>query len=406
MFSLYRLQFTCLFLDLGAKSVSMHPLVYHAARQRFLASSIHTMEAEHVNESERYYQNQPWYRRFNGFSAQACLQKHRISAGHGEPMADLSLPRMILNRYNHGIDISSVFNEKQPTKEGFWVPNDMDKMQYLQGHIMRTVSTLCDQISVTKADLSGRSVKKSLLMHLQYILNNQPIELVGLSKQIEGYQTVASCHASLYKDLEKSKNILEDVLNMQKSSTVTDSLDVAKTMSKIAEIYHALEENEKAKSLLEEAAELYEVDRRKCGEYKRSLEFGKLLGLLGVVYGSINLKRESKETIERSLMLLQAAPPDFADEAKSKQYGAEFASSLTDLGHAYVSLGMPLYGKKILDLALSALKNLHGDNHAEVVRAMTVLGIAHLMQGHNEESNRIRKEAGKLQAAVNKVPCY
>jgi len=364
---------------------------------------------------------QSWYRKFSGFSDQACLHKFRTSDtsnnNNNTPITDPSTktavvevenPQDYVFRYNLGINISSVFNKSfiPINKEEFWLPKDIDQFHYLQNHLSRVISSICSEIKVSKENVAGRSIKENSLQHLEYILNNQPAELIPSSKRIEALITVSKCYAKLYSKTNESKEILENVLQLQRSNAATNQLDIAKTMSSLAEIYNHLDDFETAKQLLEEAGELYEKDRRKNGEYKRSLEFGKLLGLLGVVYGSLSMKIESKETIERSLMLLQAAPPDLNDEAMSKQYGGEFASALTDLGHSYVSLGLPLYGKKILDLALSAHRNIHGENHSEVVRTLTVLGIAHLMQGHNEESKRLRTEAGKLQATISAIPNY
>lgn len=392
---------------LDLKAVGMHPLVYNVARQHFLSSSVYQKEFQHLVESRRRYDNQPWYKHLTAFSDQVCLQKYRISASQ-HVIEDHVPPERYLFRYNLGIDVSSVFYKPMfpNAEEKFRTPNNADKLRYLQAHFSRIISTLCEEICVTKEDVSGRAVKRNLLTHLQYILDNHPHEVIGLSNYIDGLQAVAKCYIDLYKNYNKSREILEHVLNLQKSSQNAHPLDIAKTLGKLAEIHNSFSEYEKSKSLLVEAVEIYEADRRKCGEYKRCLEFGKLLGVLGVVYSSLNLKVESKEAIERSLMLKQAIPPDLTDEGKSKEFGSDFASSLTDLGHSYVSLGMPLYGKKILDLALSAHKNLHGEKHPEVVRTLTVLAVAHLMQGHNAESKRLRTEAGKLQSALNTLPCY
>lgn len=386
----------------------MHPLVYNVARQHFASSSIYRREVEHLLESQTKYNNFPWYKRFNAFDEQTVLQKHRLASGHVINQANNVPAETYLFRYNLGIDVSPVFftSPYSNRKEEFWLPKSEDKLKYLQDHISRVVTALCEEIDLSKENVEGRSVKRYLLTHLEYIVNNQPKELIHTPQYTQGLQTMAKCYFDLYKDYTRSQHVLEHVLQLQKISSTVNQLDMAKTMGKLADIHNSFGEYEKSKSLLLDAVEIYEADRRKCGEYKRCLEFGKLLGLLGIVYAALNLKSESKETIERSLMLKQAVPPDLADEAKSKDFGSDFASSLTDLGHSYVSMGMPLYGKKILDLALSAHRNLHGENHPEVVRTLTVLAVAHLMQGNNAESKRLRNEAGKLQSLLNGLPVY
>lgn len=248
-------------------------------------------------------------------------------------------------------------------------------------------------------------MKNVLLQHLEYVLKSHSMDLFSNDVHIESLQSIATTLSSLYNDHEQSRSILENTLTMQKSYN-SSPFAIAKTLAKLASISQSLDDNDTARSLLEEAAELHEADRRECGDYKETLEFGQLLGQLGTVYAALNMKKEAKESIERSLMLKQQQPPDLTDEPKSKQYGADFSSSLTDLGHAYVLMGMPLYGKKILTLALTAQKNLLGDNHPEVVRTTTVLAVAHLMQGNNEESKKLRHEAGKLQSQINAQPLY
>lgn len=49
-------------------------------------------------------------------------------------------------------------------------------------------------------------------------------------------------------------------------------------------------------------------------------------------------------------------------------------------------------------------KNIHGDEHPEVVRTLTVLGIAYTMQGNWTEARKMRKEAGKTQAKLDAKP--
>lgn len=394
----------------------MHPLVYNVARQFLLSATVPFMENEHVTEEESRHVTSSWYKRLTNFNEQLCLHTLRSSVGHPLPpqtppapelQAVVVQPTPVINRYNLGINIASVFKLEPFTdkKEDFWVLKDFDKYRYLQSHVSRVAKAINDDISVVKGDVAGRTAKTLLLSHLQYMLNNHPIDLFGLPGRIESFQTVALCYLNLFSNFDRAQTLLEETLALQRESNA-NPLAIAKTLSRIASVHQGREEYDAAKKLLEEASEYHEADRRRVGEYKESLEFGKLLGKLGVVYSALSMKVEAKEAIERSLMLKQVTPPDMTDDAKKSEYGVDFSSSLTDLGHSYVSLGMPLYGKKILDLALAAQKNLVGEEHPEVVRTITILAVAHLMQGHNEESKKLRFEAGKLQATINAAPIY
>ena len=361
-------------------------------------------------DKKDFHENKSWYRRFSTFNEQSVLQQYRNSAGDGQVNKNMTQEEAasLMFRFNLGIDVSSVFQQQDNIREEYWTPKSVEKVALLQDNLTRVVDSLCEQLNVTRSDLKGHTVKKLLIVHLEYILKNQPYELLGPKNQCKILFALAKGYTSVYKDTEASSQLIGQVLQMQRSMPDgnVDHLDIARTLGESANYRIDTEDYEGAKTLLIEASDIYEANRRKYGEYKHPVEYGKLLGVLGAVYGSLGMKVESKETIERALMMQQSVPPDMSDEEKSKKFGAEFSSTLIDLAHSYVSLGLPLYGKKIVDLALSAQKNLNGEDHPEVVRALTVLAMAHLMQGHNEESRKHRKEAAKIQATLKKSPLY
>lgn len=393
----------------NVKSFSLHPLVYNAARQHFLSKTALEIESKHVEATRHYHEHKSWYRKMSTFSEQATLQQFRNSIGIPSINKNLTEDdaNKLLFRYNLGIDVSSVFKDGMASKDSeYWKPKNVDLTCHLQDHIGRTIGSLCEQLNNAKGDVAGHTSKKVLLVHLEYLLRNQPFELIGSKNQAKCLLNLAKGYASVYRDAEANKQLLDQVITIQQADPNTEPLEMAESLTEKAQYFISQENYESAKSLLLEVSEIYESQRRKLGEYKQPIKYGQVLGRLGAVYGSLGMKVESKETIERALMMEQSIPPDMSDDEKSKKFGSDFASTLIDLGHAYVSLGLPLYGKKILDLALNAQKNLNGENHPEVVRAMTVLAVAHLMQGHNEESRKLRKEAGKLQAAINKIPMY
>eukprot|EP00794_Sanderia_malayensis_P014142 gene14142-15619_t len=392
-------------------SFSMHPLVYAAVRQNFLSSTIPKMEAKFIDEEEARFEQQPWYKKMSKFDAKACLQKHR-NEQQKMPIG-ASNAAMLLSGFNNAIiDVGCILGNDDDNDDGLSLVDssltEEDKLKYLQAHLDRIIHTLSDDMQVAKQNISGKTASKYLSVHGDYLHYNHPAEITGTRAKITGLlllaKTASRADADVHKAIAHVSAALE--LLQQTDMEVNKELEMASILCQLASLYNSLEDHEKGKENLEKAVEIYEAQRRKDGEYKNPLDFGKALGALGVIYGTLGDRRKSKELIERALMLQQTGAPDLTDEAKSKHFGAEFASSLTDLGHAYVSLGLPLYGKKILDLSLMAHKNIHGEKHPEVVRTLTVLSIAHLMQGHNDESKKLRREAGKLQAQVNALPVY
>ena len=212
----------------------MHPIVYNVARQQFLAA-LSDIEANHLEESRALYENQSWYLKLSGFSDQTCLQQLRNKTGYPDVTKSLSErnAQLMLFRYNMGIDVSSLLSNNifSGKIEKFWNPTSVEQFRYLQDHIGRVISSLSDQMSVSKEDLAGFGVKKYMMSHLQYILDNHPVDVLGESKQIEIMQVLATSYVTVARDVASSKQLLDYILQMQDKSQNTDPLDRAKTLT-------------------------------------------------------------------------------------------------------------------------------------------------------------------------------
>ena len=396
---------------------TMHPLVYAAMRQNFLASTVPRMEAKFIKEDQARFQQQPWYKKLSNYDAKISLQRYR-NEQQKIAVESTYAPHLLAGYNNDIISLSAILQDDmtninatlQETNPGLTeedlLLSDEEKLKYVQSHLDRVVHTLSEDIRIARQSVAGKTASKYLGMHGEYLHRSHPMHVSGVAAKVTGFLMMATNAATVQNDTDAAISHVDSALQLLQKSDPVDEIEIAGVFSRLAGLHNAKEDHEKAKECLQQAIDIYEAQRRKDGEYKRPLEFGKALGALGVLHGTQGDRRKSKELIERALMLQQTGAPDLSDEAKSKHFGAEFASALTDLGHSYVSLGMPLYGKKILSLALMAHKNLHGEKHPEVVRTITVLSIAHLMQGHNEESKKLRKEAGKLQSQINVLPSY
>ena len=389
------------------ESYAMHPLIYAVARQHFLSRSVPQVEASFLHKDEERFNKQPWFKKMSKYDPKTSLFQYRN--GMSKEEVDSAQAVQLAQLYNNAlIDVSCALKEPslQFDDSDYRFLNAETKVKHLQCHLNRIIGSLSEEVRVSKQTISGKTATKYLSIHADYLRENHPPETFGTAAMINGMLTAAKIKSNFENNLDSAIADIEQALQLIRASGPENSLERASILCQLAAMYNSREDHENAKNTLEEAIEIYESQRRKDGEYKRPLELGKALGALGVIKGTLGDRAKSKELIERGLMLQQTGAPDLADEAQSKHFGGEFASSLTDLGHAYVSLGMPLYGKKILDLSLMAHKNIHGEKHPEVIRTLTVLSVAHLMQGHNEESKKLRKEAGKLQAQLNALPMY
>ena len=385
----------------------MHPLIYAVARQHFLSNSVPKLEENFLKEDEMNFNRQAWFKKMSSYEPKTNLIRFRNE--QAKTTVGSVDAAYLVNSYNNAlINVSSVLAEPdvKAVEGDFRFIKDDDKVKYLQSHLDRIIHSLSEEVRLSKQTVSGKTTVKCLDIHRDFLDSAYPVEVSGIKAKINSRLTSAKIASNIDNDNDKAIAEVQVAYQWLKDNDPGNSIEIASVLSQLAALFNSKEDHENGARYLEEAVELYESQRRKDGEYKRPLEFGKALGALGVIKGTLGDRAKSKELIERGLMLQQTGAPDLADEAQSKHFGGEFASALIDLGHAYVSLGMPLYGRKILDLALMAHKNIHGEKHPEVVRTLTILSIAHLMQGHNEESRRLRKEAGKIQSQINALPLY
>lgn len=385
----------------------MHPLIYAVARQHFLSTSVPRTEQKFLRDDEVMFNNQPWFKKMSKYEPKSSLIRFRNEQTKIAVCSESS-SNLVRSFNNALINVSGVLCD--PTlkydESDFRFIGHADNVKHLQNHLDRIVHSLSEEVRLSKQTVLGKTAVKYLDMHRDYLDLAYPVEVTGIKAKINCKITSAKVASDIDNDYDKAITEIQTALELLKNDDPGNDLERASILCQLAALYNSKEKPESGMECLEEAVDIYESRRRKEGEYKRALDFGKALGALGVIKGTLGDRAKSKELIERGLMMQQSGAPDLADEAQSKHFGGEFASSLVDLGHAYVSLGMPLYGKKILELALMAHKNIHGEKHPEVVRTLTVLSIAHLMQGHNEESKRLRKEAGKIQSQINILPLY
>jgi len=389
------------------QAYSMHPLIYAVARQYFLSNSVSELESAFLKGDEIQFNRQAWFKKLSNYEPRSNLIRYRNE--HAKMVVNAKDSSLLVNSYNNGlINVSSVLrNPKLNFEESnFRSIACSDKVKYLQSHLDRIIQSLDTEMRLSKQTVPGKTTMKYVDIHGDYILSSFPVEMMGIKGKITCKRISAKQASDIDGDSDRAISELQDAHQMVKDNDPENYVEIASLLCQLAALSNSKGETENGMKYLENAVELYESQRRRDGEYKQPLEFGKALGALGVIKGTLGDRVKSKELIERGLMLQQTGAPDLADESQSKHFGGEFASSLVDLGHAYVSLGMPLYGRKILELALMAHRNIHGEKHPEVVRAINLLSVAHLMQGHNEESRRLRREAGKIQSQIDELPLY
>lgn len=384
------------------------PLVHSVFQQLFLSRTMHQLEAEYLAQAEDKHNASSWFRRLWSFDAQRTLQEYRNSLGEVAKEEASSYqdnaPNNELLPPLSGPNVSDLLQEIDlEIKEEFRKIKTRDAIRHCQQHTARILKTINGVASVCGQDNQTRTLARLLKPHLDHILASGTSKSLGPKSRAHAISAVASIDASL-GNLDSSRGLLEDVLAIETQLYGESSLEVASTLTRLADVYSSLDNLQRCRELLERAIQIYESQRRKFGEYKQPLDYARTLSALGATYGSLGFKERSRDYIERAFSFLQTAVPTSPDEVEARRFTSDVASTLTDLGHAYLSLGETTPARRFLDMALNGHKNIHGDDHPEVVRTLTVLGIAYTMQGNWPEGRRMRKEAGKIQAKLDAKP--
>ena len=384
------------------------PLVHSVFQQLFLSRTMYLLEAKYLKQAEDKHNASSWFRRLWSFDAQRTLQEYRNSLGEVSRNLPVTQPdhapdQVALPPFS-GPDVSQLLADNEvEEKEEFRKIKPQDAVRHCQQHTARILKTVNGVASVCGQDNQTRTLARLLRPHLDHILAAGTSKSLGPRSRAHTISAVASIDAS-FGNLESSRGLLEEVLRIETELYGESSLEVASTMTRLADIYSSLDDLARCRELLESALHIYEAQRKKFGEYKQPLDYARTLSALGATYGTLGFKERSRDYIERAFSFMQSAAPTNPDEVETRRFTSDVASTLTDLGHAYLSLGETMPARRFLDMALNGHKTIHGDEHPEVVRTLTVLGIAYTMQGNWPEARKMRKEAGKLQAKLDAKP--
>lgn len=389
------------------------PIVHEVMSQLFLSTTAPLLEKNFLTQAEERHMNSSWFRRLWQFDPQRALQEYRNSLGEstsGEKQKFLDKKEtdtMVedkpeIEKRSNVPDLSFLLKDEESTPDlsSYRSIQPQVAVKHYQNHISLVLNTIKGVSSVCSQDVQTRTLARLLKPHLDHILTSNTSKSLEPKSRAHALSAVAAINSAL-GNLEASIPSLERAIEIEEEKFGDSSLEVAVTLTRLAEVYSSLENPTKARELLERALGIYDLQRKKSGEYKKPLEFARTMEALGAVYGSLGFKQRSKEFIERSLSYMQASAPISEDEIERRQFACEVASTLTDLGHAYLSVGDAFSGRKMLELAVTGLKNMYGEEHPEVVRALTVLGTAYTMQGNWQEGKKMRREAGKLQAKID-----
>ena len=382
--------------------VTVHPIVHSVLGQVFMNVTIPLLERQHLLLAERKHQQKSYFGRLRSFDPQSSITEYRkglgdnVSSKVGEDVGD--------EKFGSG-KLQSCIDSILRAKDTDDNPNESQYLlAHLQEHLSRVVNSLNNHYRIAGGDSSVLVARSMLLPHLEAILQQR--SLTAASKA-QVYSTMANIHSEVFADHATGMRLLNNAYTVTKERYGDDSLEIAAILTAQAELCSTTEQLDQSKQLLERAVQIYQKNIKSSQTNKQPFQYGKALVALGVTCSSLGETSRSKDLLEKGLMELQNAAPHDPHAKENKWFAAEISSAVTNLGHAYLSLGKVNQGRKLLELALIGHQNVHGEAHNEVMRTLTTLSIAHAMQGNSQESKRLRNEAGKIKKKLDtKAPLF
>ena len=363
--------------------------------------TIPLLERNYLLIAERKHQQKSYFGRLQRFDPQMAIAEYHRSLGDNLPSQALENGFPLVKGSTH---ISSILGHSSTKDEDDTVKLNLRKktmVGHRQEHFNRVVSSFYSYHRMQSSDSSGMVATVLLLPHLEAFLGETWLTAANKG-QI--YRTMARIHCDVFHDYATCDDLLNKAYTVYKERCGETSLEIAGVLTQQAHLYSISEDFQQSKALLERALSIYQMDRKTSQMYKQPFEYGKALVALGVTCGSIGETVRSKDLLEKGLMELQNAAPGDPHAIENKWFAAEISSAVTNLGHSYLLLGKINQGRKLLELALIGHQNVHGDLHAEVIRTLTTLSIAHAMQGNSQESKRLRNEAAKIKKKQDMKP--
>ncbi len=375
----------------GFEHMQVHHVSHLSLSLLFTKHTVPKLNSDRLAEEEASFNRSSWFRSYRTFDRQQALENiHRSLPGISEPGV---MTRDVFEKCSIApVMIGTMSSSKDGSV-------DYLEYQHIVSHYHRIVETLSEEVKAADHDASDTLTRRYLHPHIQHIANYPYLSetdqmLCEYSKtSIEASLSVSTHQESIAK--------FEQVLKKQQSLFGSKNQVVARTLVDMGNLCYSVNDLPGAKNYLEGSLKIYESTSSKEATKTFPLEIGAAYSSLALVCSALNEKQRSRELLEQALAAYQTMSPE---GVISKRQRKLVSSSLTDVAHAYLSLGDIMIAKKYIDLSIMAHKNLYLEGHPESIRTLNVASIVYSMLGDKPESSRLRGEAGKQQAQLNKHP--
>ena len=351
----------------------------------FTIETVRYLEEKELARGEEHWNRTAWFRKWRSFDSRHCLLTFLSSLPGVKEGGALTEPEYLLRQ------------ETTPLLP----PYPLYLHHTSRYHIM--ADTLRNILRYLRNDTEDMLLKKYLSPHVDSFLQTTPTSVLDndiLSMETSLLNIRTSLSNTGFDNLFKEYNALLQAHITQYSTP--NHTRVASVFTSIADIYYTHNQHlDKATQLLLQAIEVYNSVPVKSKMWEVTIDHASSLSLLGLVCASLGDKKGCVKYLEQSLMLYQQIPSD-GDVTKNQR--KVVATTITDLGHAYIMLGDVNAAKKYLDLAVIAQRGIHGDYHPEVVRTLNIQRVMYTLMGDNLESRTIGREAGEIQKELTMIP--
>ena len=358
----------------GFELVQVQPMALAELSHQFMEKTIPLLNQAHLREAEEVFDNTAWFRQYRRFDMQKALAQYWSS-----------LP---------GVDGAGVL-----TKQDFQTSPVGQRMQYSDylhtlSHNHRIISSIVSELKLLDDGFASTQYSRYIEPHLAHLSHSDAVSQGDRCMCSYGLASVCSVMTPA-----SAVTVYQTVLEEQRAVLGPHHPAVARTLTDMAGLLFAREDVPGARDLLESTLRIYEAIPAKTRRAEVSVDCGLAKASLAVVVSCQGEKRRSQELLEQALTLYQTVPESGEVSIYQRRL---VATTLIDLGHAYLTLGNLVMAQKYVDLAVLALPAIYPDGSEESVRALSVAGTVYALLGDRRESQRVGQEAGKHRAKLDK----
>ena len=355
----------------GFELVQVHPAAVKLLSRHLVERSAALLDRAHLKEAEEVFDSTAWFRQYRVFDKSKSLAQYWSS-----------LP---------GVSRTAI-----PTREVFQASPVAERMQYSDylhsvSHSHRVISSIVSQLKMLDDGFAAIQYSRYIEPHLSHLCSSN--DVISDTDRIACSYGLASI-ASLLSP-RTALALHQAVLDDQRRVLSQQHPAVARSLTDIAGLLFVDDNITGARSLLESALEIYQALPPKLRTAEVNVDCGLSLASLAVVVSCQGERQRSHELLEQALGLYQTVPESGDVSIYQRRL---VAATLTDLAHAYLSLGKLVLAQKYVELAMMAVPNLYPDGSQETVRALSVAGAVYALLGDRRESQRVGEEAGKHRA--------